>query len=119
MSLSNESKITISDQARWLRNFQDAVQAQKDVMLELKNTLSDALMNYKTDELSLYIENDFVYVSLEEKLLFKPGSEFVDPKGKEALKSLAGIINNTKDIYVMIEGHTTLMKYISYYINNI
>jgi chemotaxis protein MotB len=30
----------------------------------------------------------------------------VDPKGKEALKSLAIVLNNTKEINVMIEGHT-------------
>jgi len=106
MSLSSESKMTISDQARRLRTLQDRVQAQKDVMLKLKNSLSDALMNYKTDELSLYIKNGNVYVSMAEKLLFKSGSDVVDPKGNEALKTLALVINNTNDISVMIEGHT-------------
>lgn len=104
--LSNESKMTISDQARRLRNFQEKIQAQKDVMINLKNSLADALMNYKTDELYLYVKNGNVYVSLEEKLLFKSGSDVVDPKGREALKSLAMVINNTKDINVMVEGHT-------------
>jgi len=106
MSLSSESKMTISDQARRLRTLQDLLQAQQDIMINLKNSLSDALMNYKTDELSLYIKNGNVYVSMQEKLLFKSGSDLVDPKGKEALKTLAMVINNTKDISVMIEGHT-------------
>ena len=43
---------------------------------------------------------------MEEKLLFKSGSDVVDPKGKEALKTLSQVLNNTKDISVMIEGHT-------------
>ena len=30
----------------------------------------------------------------------------VDPKGKEALKTLAQVLNSTQDITVMIEGHT-------------
>jgi len=64
------------------------------------------LLNYKTDELYVYIKDGKVYVSLEEKLLFKSGSDVVDPKGKEALKSLAAILNGTNDITVMIEGHT-------------
>jgi len=104
--LSNESKMTISDQARRLRNLQNMIQSQKDVMTRLKNSIADALMNYKADELSVYIKDGNVYVSLEEKLLFKSGSDVVDPKGKEALKSLAMVLNNTKDITVMIEGHT-------------
>ena len=45
-------------------------------------------------------------VSLQEKLLFKSGSAAVDPKGKEALKTLADVLNNTPDINVLIEGHT-------------
>ncbi|MCX6320536.1 MAG: OmpA family protein [Bacteroidia bacterium] len=104
--LSNESKMTISDQARRLRSLQNMIQSQKDVMTKLKNSIADALMNYKADELSVYIKDGNVYVSLEEKLLFKSGSDVVDPKGKEALKSLAMVLNNTKDITVIIEGHT-------------
>jgi len=105
-ALSSASKMTIADQARRLKSLQDMIQAQKDVMSKLKNSISDALMNYKTDELSVYIKDGMVYVSLAEKLLFKSGSDVVDPKGREALKSLALVINNTKDIRVMIEGHT-------------
>ena len=105
-TLSSESKMTIADQAKRLKNFQDMIQAQKDVMNKLKNSIANALMNYKTDELSVYIKDGNVYVSLEEKLLFKSGSDVVDPKGKEALKTLANVLNSTKDVTVMIEGHT-------------
>lgn len=105
-ALSNESKMTISDQARRLRSLQDMIQSQKDVMTRLKNSIADALMNYKADELYVYIKDGNVYVSLEEKLLFKSGSNVVDPKGKEAIKSLAMVLNSTNDITVMIEGHT-------------
>jgi len=104
--LTAASKMTIADQAKQLKNFQNIVQAQKDVMTKIKNSITDALMNYKSDELSVFIKDGNVYVSLEEKLLFKSGSDVVDPKGKEALKSLAKVLNSTKDINVMIEGHT-------------
>jgi chemotaxis protein MotB len=98
--------MTIADQAKRLKNFQNMIQAQKDVMNKLKNSIADALMNYKTDELSVYIKDGNVYVSLEEKLLFKSGSDVVDPKGKEALKTLAKVLNSTTNVTVMIEGHT-------------
>jgi chemotaxis protein MotB len=104
--LSTESKMTIEGQQMQLRNFQNMLQSQKDAMAKLKNSISDALMNYKTDELYVYIKDGNVYVSMEEKLLFKSGSDVVDPKGKDALKSLAAVLNTTKDITVMIEGHT-------------
>ena len=55
------------------------IQSQKDVTNNLKNSISNALMNYKSDELSVYTKDGNVYVSLAEKLLFKSGSDEVDP----------------------------------------
>lgn len=104
--LSTESKMTIADQAKRLKSLQNMIQAQKNVMANLKNSIADALLNYKADELSVYIKDGNVYVSLEEKLLFKSGSDMVNPQGKEALKTLAKVLNSTRDITVNIEGHT-------------
>jgi chemotaxis protein MotB len=105
-ALSNETKMTISEQARRLKILQDLIQSQRDIMDKLKNSIADALMDYKTDELNVYNKDGNVYVSLEEKLLFKSGSDVVDPKGVQALKSLAAVLNSTNDINVVIEGHT-------------
>jgi chemotaxis protein MotB len=101
-----QSKLTIAEQAKRLKDLQDLIQKQKDVMNNLKKSIADALINFKPDELSVYIKDGNVYVSLEEKLLFKSGSSVVDPKGKDALKSLAAVLNITPDINVNIEGHT-------------
>jgi len=104
--LSSKSKMTIADQAKRLKNLQDIILSQKDIMTNLQNAIADALMNYNTDDLSVYIKDGNLYVSLAEKLLFKSGSDVVNPLGKEALKSLANVLNKTNDITVMIEGHT-------------
>ena len=105
-ALSSASEMTIADQATRLKNLQNIIQSQKDILGKLKNSISDALMKYKTDELSVSIKDGSVYVSLQEKLLFKSGSDVVDPKGVAALRSLALVLNSTKDINVLIEGHT-------------
>ncbi len=105
-ALNTESKMTIADQAKRLKTLQGMIQSQKDGMTKLKNSMTEALVNYKSDEMNVYIKNGNVYVSLEEKLLFKSGSDVVDAKGKEALKALAKVLNSTTDINVMIEGHT-------------
>ena len=104
--LASKSKMTIADQAKRLKDLQDLIQSQKDAMNKLKKTISDALVNFKADELSVSVKDGKVYVSLQEKLLFKSGSAVVDPKGKEALSTLANVLNVTTDITVMIEGHT-------------
>ncbi len=100
------SKMTIAEQAKRLQDLQNLIQSQKDILNKLKKTMADALINFKPDELSVELKDGKLYVSLQEKLLFKSGSAEVDPKGKEALKTLAAVLNNTKDISIMIEGHT-------------
>ncbi len=109
-NLSTTSTMTIEDQAKRLKSLQSMIQAQKDALNGLKQTISDALINFKADELSVTVKDGNVYVSLEEKLLFKSGSADIDPKGKQALGKLATVLNNTnKDINVMIEGHTDIL----------
>ncbi len=104
--IATQSKMTIADQAKRLKSLQDKIQAQTDKTNELKNSISKALMNYNTDELNVYQKDGKVYVSLAEKLLFKSGSDVVDPKGKAALKTLATVLNSSNDFTVAIEGHT-------------
>ena len=94
-NLSSSTKMTIADQAKRLKDLQNLIQAQRDAMNRLKKTIADALVNFKADELSVYVKDGKVYVSLQEKLLFKSGSAVVDPKGREALGSLAKVLNVT------------------------
>jgi len=108
-ALNTQSEMTIADQAIRLQNLQNIIQKQKDMMTKLKNSVTNALLNYSADELSVYIKDGNVYVSMQENLLFKSGSDVVDPKGKEALGKLAMVLKNTADITVLIEGHTDNM----------
>jgi len=69
-TLADESNVTIEAQAKQLRDFRDIIQTQSELMHNLKNSISKALMNYEADELSIYLKNGNVYVSLQDKLLF-------------------------------------------------
>lgn len=82
------------------------LRAQGDAMSSLRKKVSDALVNFKADELSVSMKDGKVYVSLSEKLLFASGSDKVDPKGMEALGKLAEVLRANVDIHVMVEGHT-------------
>lgn len=104
-NMSN-SNMTIADQARRLKNLEDLIQRQKDVMNKLKKTVADALINFKPDELTVHLKDGKLYVSLQEKLLFQSGSAVVSKEGKDALEKLAVVLINTPHITIDIEGHT-------------
>ncbi len=112
------STMTIEDQAKRLKTLEGLIQAQKDVMTKLKKTVADALINFKPDELTVTLKDGKLYVSLQEKLLFKSGSAEVDPKGKEALGNLASVLNTVQGITVVVEGHTDTIPMTGKYEDN-
>lgn len=81
--------------------------SEKDAAVDaLKNKVSDALMGFEGQGLTVTKKHGKVYVSLEEQLLFGSGSITVDAKGVSALKKLAGVLEQNRDINITIEGHT-------------
>ncbi len=86
--------------------------AEKDSLMNaLKKTVADALTGFNDDELAVHIKNGKVYVSMEEKLLFSSGSYQVSPAGVSALTKIAGVLEEKKDINVLVEGHTDNVPY--------
>jgi chemotaxis protein MotB len=80
---------------------------QKDAAVnELKKKVQAALLGFENNGLTITQKNGKVYVSLDEQLLFASGSIKVEEKGIEALKKLAKVLEQNKDINVLIEGHT-------------
>ena len=85
--------------------------AQKKIVQDLKNKVSEALLGFENNGLTVTMKNGKVYVSLDEKLLFKSASWDIDANGKNAFKKLAGVLEKNPDIQVTIEGHTDNVPY--------
>ena len=85
----------------------ELVLANKDrAVQDLRSMISNALLNFKENDISVTVKNGKVYVSLAEQLLFGSGSIQIDQKGITALQQLAKAIKDEKDINIMVEGHT-------------
>lgn len=102
----SSSRQTIEEQQKKLAELQSVLQQQKEVTDKLRKTIADALMKFKSDELSVFEKDGKVYVSMQEKLLFKSGSAVVGEAGKEALSTVAQVLNANPDINIEVEGHT-------------
>jgi chemotaxis protein MotB len=89
-----------------LIELENILQRKDSAVNALKHIVSEALLGFENQGLTVSQKNGKVYVSLEEKLLFKSGSTEVDVKGINALKKLAKVLEQNPDINIMIEGHT-------------
>jgi len=103
--LSAKEKL-LFDRESALRELQKVIAHQDSVTKRLNSILHDALLGFKSDELSVEIKNGKVYVSMSDKLLFKSGSAAVETKGMEAIRVLADVLNKNADIDILVEGHT-------------
>src|SRR5690554_2049983 len=96
----------LQDRERALAELQQVVARQDSVTNRLNDVLRNALLGFRSDELSVEIMNGKVYVSMSDKLLFKSGSASIEAKGKDAIRLLADVLNKNQDIDILIEGHT-------------
>ncbi len=92
-----------------LAELESIIHSQDSLVNSLNDIVKRALLAFNSDELTVEMKNGKVYVSLSDKLLFKSGSAGVEDKGKDALKTLADVLNKNKDIDVLIEGHTDIV----------
>jgi chemotaxis protein MotB len=101
-----EKERLLLEREKVLADLQKRVAHQDSITRRLNDVLRNALLGFKSDELSVEIKNGKVYVSMSDNLLFRSGSAAVETKGREALKVLAGVLNNNPDINILVEGHT-------------
>ncbi len=110
----------LRDRTAKLNKLQTDFNASKDRLLELEQMLAakeaatnelrrkvaDALLGFEGKGLTVTKKNGKVYVSLDEKLLFKSGSYAIESAGAQALRELAKVLEANSDINIMVEGHT-------------
>jgi chemotaxis protein MotB len=89
-----------------VNELEDILKKKDQAAADLKKKLSDALFSFENKGLTITQKNGKVYVSMDESLLFASGKTAVEPKGVEALKNLAKVLEKEVDINVMVEGHT-------------
>ena len=89
------------------------INEQKTSLNQLKESLSDALLNFEGKGLTVQQRNGKVYISMENKLLFKSGKWDIEREGKKALIQLSKVLEKNPDISILIEGHTDNVPFTS------
>ncbi len=104
--LNDSLSVSLGERERKVKELEQVLANKDKAVQDLKNRISNALLNFKENDLTVNVKNGKVYVSLAEQLLFRSGSVEVDSKGVTALQQLAKALKDQKDIHIMVEGHT-------------
>jgi len=85
---------------------QALIQEERQKMEKVQEKLSTALADFESKGVSIYTKDGNLYVSMEDKLLYKSGSAALCADGKKALIDLAGVLNGYPTLEVTVLGNT-------------
>lgn len=93
-----------------IQQLTDLINEKDAALTTLKDKIVKALAGYEDKGLSVAQKNGRIYVNMEAKLLFASGSTEVGTEGREAVIGLAKAIEDSKELNILIEGHTDTDK---------
>ena len=107
----NTLKKELESRSQRVAELENVIASKDAAMRALKNAVSKALTNFEGKGLTVEQRDGKVYVSMENKLLFKSGSWSVGSQGKQAVEQLGNVLADNPEIAVLIEGHTDNVPY--------
>jgi len=96
----------MQERSQRIAELEALIAAKDQAMTDLKDAISNALTAFEGKGLTVEQRDGKVYVSMENKLLFKSGSWAVGSEGRQAIGQLGNVLGENPDIAVLIEGHT-------------
>lgn len=107
----NSAKADLAAKEARIQEMQDILNQKDAEVKALKDKVSAALKGFEGSGLNVYEKDGKVYVSMDDKLLFASGSWVINTQGMNAIRNLASVLENEKEIFVLIEGHTDNVPY--------
>jgi chemotaxis protein MotB len=97
--------------AERMAELERSLAAREKALNDLRTKVAGALTGFNGKGLSVTTREGKIYVSMDDKLLFRSGSFEVDPQGARAINDLAALLATNHDINIMVEGHTDDVPY--------
>ncbi len=106
---ASQAELTAREQR--VAELEQLLRQREQALASIRAKVADALLGFEGKGLTVTQKDGKVYVSMEDKLLFKSGSWEIDPGGAKAVRDLAAVLAANPDINVMVEGHTDDVPY--------
>lgn len=101
----------LEERSQRVEELEAMLKAREEAIAAIRRQVSDALLGFEGKGLTISTRDGKVYVSMEDKLLFRSGSYEIGRDGEKAVRDLAKVLAANPDINVMVEGHTDDVRY--------
>lgn len=75
------SQMALNERSRRVNELEAMLRSREEAINAIRRKVTDALTGFDGKGLSISIKNGNVYVSMDDKLLFRSGSFEIDPNG--------------------------------------
>jgi chemotaxis protein MotB len=96
--------------ARRMEELNQAIAANGISMKEIRRKAAEALIQFADAGVEVTYKNGLVYISMQEALLFKPGSAKLGKNGQQALAVVGQVLNENPNLLIYVVGNTDSVK---------
>lgn len=96
----------IAQQSQYIKELTKTMQYKDSVNLALALNLKRSLSDFNDKDVAIEVKKGVVYISLSDNMLFKTASATINPAADRVLGKIASILNDQKDLDILVEGHT-------------
>jgi chemotaxis protein MotB len=96
----------LNEQGKYIKDLNSSIQKKDSVNLSLVMNLKRSLADINDEDVTVEVKKGVVYISISDKLMFASGSASVNSKAEAVLAKVAKVVNDHKDLDILVEGHT-------------
>lgn len=111
INMNSEKIDELEVQAQRVDELEEEIAAKDAEMKTIKTTIARALFDFEGKELRFTQREGIVYLTMDNDMLFEPGSWIVAKEGIKAVEALGRVLALNPDVSILIEGHTDNQPY--------
>lgn len=96
----------LNEQGKYIKDLNSTIQRKDSINLSLVMNLKRSLADVNDEDVTIEVKKGVVYISISDKLMFASGSAVVNNKAEAVLAKVAKVLNDHKDLDILVEGHT-------------
>lgn len=96
----------LNEQGRYIKDLNSSVQRKDSLTLALVMNLKRSLSDVNDEDVTVEVKKGVVYISISDKMLFRSASYEINSKAEVVLGKIAQVINDHKELDILVEGHT-------------
>ncbi len=104
-----KSLSAMNAQGKYIQDLNQSIKRKDSLNLALVMNLKRSLADINDEDVTVEVKKGVVYISISDKLMFASGSSTITPRANKVLSKVAKVLNDHKELDILVEGHTDNM----------